>query len=67
MSKDLISMGSKSKPSVLQINEYPQWRLRMIQFLNNINKNLMKSIKEGPEKPHNIVDAQHAIDTRPTV
>ena len=54
MSKNLIGMGSKSKPSVLQIDEYPQWRLRMIQFLNNINKNLMKSIKEGPEKPHNI-------------
>ncbi|KAJ9557268.1 hypothetical protein OSB04_011882 [Centaurea solstitialis] len=32
MSRDLLSRGSKSTPPVLQIGEYPQWRVRMIQF-----------------------------------
>ncbi|KAJ9545025.1 hypothetical protein OSB04_024732 [Centaurea solstitialis] len=43
MSRDLLSMGSKPKPPVLQIGEYPQWRVTMIQFLNNIDKTLMST------------------------
>ncbi|KAJ9536210.1 hypothetical protein OSB04_un000619 [Centaurea solstitialis] len=31
-------MGQSQSPRVLQIGEYPQWRVRMIQFLNNIDK-----------------------------
>ncbi|KAJ9542659.1 hypothetical protein OSB04_029165 [Centaurea solstitialis] len=67
MSRDLLSMGSKSKPPVLQIGEYPQWRVRMIQFLNNIDKTLMTSIQEGPIKPFIDIPGTPETTTTPTI
>ncbi|KAJ9541735.1 hypothetical protein OSB04_028241 [Centaurea solstitialis] len=67
MSRDLLSMGSKSKPSVLQIGEYPQWRVRMIQFLNNIDKTLMVSIQEGPIKPYIDIPGTPETATTPAI
>ncbi|KAJ9536691.1 hypothetical protein OSB04_un000164 [Centaurea solstitialis] len=67
MSRDLLSMGSKSKPPVLQIGEYPQWRVRMIQFLNNIDKTLMTSIQEGPIKPFIDIPGTPEIATTPAI
>ena len=67
MSKDLFSMGSKSKPPVLQLGEYPQWHLRMTQFLNNIDKSLMISIQEGPIKPYIDVSGEPETTTTPVV
>ncbi|KAJ9544590.1 hypothetical protein OSB04_024297 [Centaurea solstitialis] len=67
MSRDLLSMGSKSKPPVLQIGEYPQWRVRMIQFLNNIDKTLMTSIQEGPIKPFIDIPGTPETATTPAI
>ncbi|KAJ9557345.1 hypothetical protein OSB04_011959 [Centaurea solstitialis] len=67
MSRDLLSMGSKSKLPVLQIGEYPQWRMRMIQFLNNIDKTLMVSIQEGPIKPYVDVPGTPETATTPAI
>ncbi|KAJ9545175.1 hypothetical protein OSB04_024882 [Centaurea solstitialis] len=67
MSRDLLSMGSKSKPPVLQIGEYPQWRVRMIQFLNNIDKTLMVSIQEGPIRPYVDVPGTPETATTPAI
>ncbi|KAJ9542838.1 LOW QUALITY PROTEIN: hypothetical protein OSB04_029344 [Centaurea solstitialis] len=67
MSRDLLSMGSKSKPPVLQIGEYPQWRVRMIQFLNNIDKTLMVSIQEGPIKPFIDIPGTPETATTPAI
>ncbi|KAJ9557015.1 hypothetical protein OSB04_011629 [Centaurea solstitialis] len=67
MSRDLLSMGSKSKPPVLQIGEYPQWRVRMIQFLNNIDKTLMVSIQEGPIKPFTDIPDTPETATTPAI
>ncbi|KAJ9539054.1 hypothetical protein OSB04_031787 [Centaurea solstitialis] len=67
MSRDLLSMGSKSKPPVLQIGEYPQWRVRMIQFLNNIDKTLMTSIQEGPLKPFIDIPGTPETATTPAI
>ncbi|KAJ9553034.1 hypothetical protein OSB04_017079, partial [Centaurea solstitialis] len=67
MSRDLLSMGSKSKPPVLQISEYPQWRVRMIQFLNNIDKTLMVSIQEGPIKPYIDIPGTPETATTPAI
>ncbi|KAJ9538938.1 hypothetical protein OSB04_031671 [Centaurea solstitialis] len=50
--KRSIEYGFEVEPPVLQIGEYPQWRVRMIQFLNNIDKTLMVSIQEGPIRPY---------------
>ncbi|KAJ9547455.1 hypothetical protein OSB04_019998 [Centaurea solstitialis] len=67
MSRDLLSMGSKSKPPVLQIGEYPQWRVRKIQFLNNIDKTLMVSIQEGPIKPYIDIPGTPETATTPAI
>ncbi|XP_024993900.1 uncharacterized protein LOC112527430 [Cynara cardunculus var. scolymus] len=48
MSKDMLSIGSDSKPPVLAIGEYLQWKVQMIHFLDNKDEKLMQSIKNGP-------------------
>ena len=50
MSKEIIGIGSETKPPILVAGEYQQWKRRMVHFLNLIDKNLMKSIQEGPMK-----------------
>ncbi|KAI3707670.1 hypothetical protein L6452_26299 [Arctium lappa] len=67
MSRDLLSMGSKSKPPVLQADEYPQWRKRMINFLNNKDKKLMNSITNGPHFSHVTVARHPATETIPEI
>ncbi|KAJ9544650.1 hypothetical protein OSB04_024357 [Centaurea solstitialis] len=67
MYRDLLSMASKSKPPVLQIGEYPQWRVRMIQFLNSIDKTLMVSIQEGPIKPYIDIPGTPETATTPAI
>ncbi|KAJ9536352.1 hypothetical protein OSB04_un000470 [Centaurea solstitialis] len=67
MSIDLLSMGSKLKPPVLQIGEYPQWHVRMIQFLNNIDKTLMVSIQEGLIKPYIDIPGTPETATTPAI
>ncbi|KAI3697652.1 hypothetical protein L6452_30747 [Arctium lappa] len=67
MSRDLLSMGSRSKPPVLQADEYPQWRIRMINFFNNQDKKLMDSILNGPHFPHVTVARIPATDTNPEI
>ncbi|KAJ9566827.1 hypothetical protein OSB04_002793 [Centaurea solstitialis] len=51
MSREIVSMGSESRPPVLVMGEYAQWKLRMIHFLDQLDRNLMKSIREGPVRP----------------
>ncbi|KAJ9560903.1 hypothetical protein OSB04_006063 [Centaurea solstitialis] len=47
MSKEVISIGSESRPPMLVMGEYQQWKRRMINFLDLIDENVMKSIREG--------------------
>ncbi|KAJ9565378.1 hypothetical protein OSB04_001344 [Centaurea solstitialis] len=51
MSREVISMGSESRPPVLVMGEYAQWKLRMIHFLDQLDRNLIKSIRAGPVRP----------------
>ena len=48
MPKEIIGIGSETKPPFLAAGEYQQLKRRVVRFLNLIEKNLMKSIKEGP-------------------
>ncbi|KAJ9547502.1 hypothetical protein OSB04_020045 [Centaurea solstitialis] len=48
MSKEILGIGSETRPPVLVMGEYQQWRRRMIHFLDLLDENLMKSIREGP-------------------
>ncbi|KAI3672509.1 hypothetical protein L6452_38598 [Arctium lappa] len=56
-------MGSQSKPPVLSIEEYSQWKRRMIQFLNHKNRDYMNSIIDGPVQPVVTIPGQAATDT----
>ncbi|KAJ9541957.1 hypothetical protein OSB04_028463 [Centaurea solstitialis] len=51
MSKEIISIGSETRPPVLVVGEYQQWKRRMINFLDLLDAKLMVSITEGPIRP----------------
>ncbi|KAJ9535248.1 hypothetical protein OSB04_un001660 [Centaurea solstitialis] len=56
---------SETRPPVLVMGEYQQWRRRMIHFLDLLDENLMKSIREGPIRPTVTVAAVPKTDTCP--
>ncbi|KAJ9542000.1 hypothetical protein OSB04_028506 [Centaurea solstitialis] len=51
ISKEIISIGSETRPPVLVVGEYQQWKRRMINFLDLLDDKLMVSIIEGPIRP----------------
>ncbi|KAJ9566831.1 hypothetical protein OSB04_002797 [Centaurea solstitialis] len=51
MWKEIISIGSETRPPVLVFGEYQQWKRRMINFLDLLDDKLMVSITEGPIRP----------------
>ncbi|KAJ9552400.1 hypothetical protein OSB04_016445 [Centaurea solstitialis] len=55
----------KSRPPVLVMGEYQQWKRRMIHFLDLLDENLMKSIREGPIRPTVTVAAVPRTDNCP--
>ncbi|KAJ9560782.1 hypothetical protein OSB04_005942 [Centaurea solstitialis] len=65
MSKEILGIGSETRPPVLVMGEYQQWRRRMIHFLDLLDENLMKSIREGPIRPTVTVAAVPKTDTCP--
>ncbi|KAJ9561569.1 hypothetical protein OSB04_006729 [Centaurea solstitialis] len=65
MSKEILGIGSETRPPVLLMGEYQQWRRRMIHFLDLLDENLMKSIREGPIRPTVTVAAVPKTDTCP--
>ncbi|KAJ9561624.1 hypothetical protein OSB04_006784 [Centaurea solstitialis] len=67
MSKEIIGIGSESRPPLLVMGEYQQWKRRMIHFLDLLDENLMKSICEGPIRPTVIVAAVPRMETCPAL
>ncbi|KAJ9546296.1 hypothetical protein OSB04_018839 [Centaurea solstitialis] len=65
MSREIVSMGSESRPPVLVMGKYAQWKLRMIHFLDQLDRNLMKSIREGPVRPTVTIAEVPETDTCP--
>ncbi|KAJ9544934.1 hypothetical protein OSB04_024641 [Centaurea solstitialis] len=65
MSKEIIGIGSETRPPVLVMGEYQQWKRWMIHFLDLLDENLMKSIREGPIRPTVTVAAVPRMDTCP--
>ncbi|KAJ9535992.1 hypothetical protein OSB04_un000843 [Centaurea solstitialis] len=51
ISKEIISIGSETRPPVLVVGKYQQWKRRMINFLDLLDDKLMVSITEGPIRP----------------
>ncbi|KAJ9544848.1 hypothetical protein OSB04_024555 [Centaurea solstitialis] len=75
MSKEILGIGSETRPPVLVMGEYQQWKRRMIHFLDLLDENLMKSIHACPELPAYSVEkpidmynpeqrARHLVDKR---
>ncbi|KAJ9544921.1 hypothetical protein OSB04_024628 [Centaurea solstitialis] len=65
MSKEIISIGSETRPPVLVVGEYQQWKRRMINFLDLLDDKLMVSITEGPIRPTVTVAEVARIDVTP--
>ncbi|KAJ9546915.1 hypothetical protein OSB04_019458 [Centaurea solstitialis] len=65
MSKEMISIGSETRPPVLVVGEYQQWKRRMTNFLNLLDDKLMISIREGPIRPTVTVAEVARIDISP--
>ncbi|KAJ9536354.1 hypothetical protein OSB04_un000472 [Centaurea solstitialis] len=65
MSKEFIGIGSESRPPVLVMGEYQQWKRRMIHFLDLLDENPMKSVREGPVKPTITIAEVPRTDTYP--
>ncbi|KAJ9547204.1 LOW QUALITY PROTEIN: hypothetical protein OSB04_019747 [Centaurea solstitialis] len=65
MSKEIIGIGSESRPPVLVMGEYQQWKRIMIYFLDLLDENLMKSIREGPIRSTVTVAAVPRTDNCP--
>ncbi|KAJ9556276.1 hypothetical protein OSB04_010890 [Centaurea solstitialis] len=65
MSKEILGIGSETRPPVLVMGEYQQWKRRMIHFLDLLDENLMKSIREGPIRPTVTVAAVPRTDACP--
>jgi len=56
MSREIIGIGSETKPPILVTGEYQQWKRRIVRFFDLIDKNLMKSIRERALKVYVTID-----------
>ncbi|KAI3715257.1 hypothetical protein L6452_22230 [Arctium lappa] len=43
--------GSLTKPPTLLRDEYPQWKIRIVNFLEGMDRDLMRSVTDGPHQP----------------
>ena len=60
-STNFMNMGSQSKPPTLQRDEYPQWKIRMISFLEGVHKDLSQYLHNPPFIPTVVVPHVPAI------
>ena len=56
-------MGSQSKPPTLQRDEYPQWKIRMISFLEGVQNDLPQYLHNPPFVPTVVVPRVPATAT----
>ncbi|KAK9053249.1 hypothetical protein SSX86_029882 [Deinandra increscens subsp. villosa] len=45
------SLGSLAKPPMLAREEYPQWKIRITNFLKEVDNSLLECIAKGPHCP----------------
>lgn len=63
----IYTAGSLTKPPTLLKDEYPQWKIRMVNFLDGIDKDLMRSVAQGPHNPMVLIPRVAATETTPEV
>ncbi|KAI3667296.1 hypothetical protein L6452_42348 [Arctium lappa] len=47
----IYTVGSLTKPPTLLRDEYPQWKIRMVNFLEGMDRDLLRSVNDGPHQP----------------
>ncbi|KAI3718079.1 hypothetical protein L6452_18926 [Arctium lappa] len=47
----MYTAGSLTKPPTLLRDEYPQWKIRMVNFLEGMDRDLFRSVNIGPHIP----------------
>ncbi|KAI3681673.1 hypothetical protein L6452_36476 [Arctium lappa] len=47
----IYTTGSLTKPPTLLRDEYPQWKIRMVNFLEGMDRDLFRSVNVGPHIP----------------
>ncbi|KAI3667193.1 hypothetical protein L6452_42242 [Arctium lappa] len=47
----IYTAGSLTKPPTLLRDEYPQWKIRMVNFLEGMDRDLLRSVNDGPHQP----------------
>ncbi|KAI3715138.1 hypothetical protein L6452_22108 [Arctium lappa] len=47
----MYTAGSLTKPPTLLRDEYPQWKIRMVNFIEGMDRDLFRSVNIGPHIP----------------
>ena len=64
---NFFSTGSQSKPTTLLGDEYPQWKIRMVSFLEGVHPGLPEFLHNPPFIPTTIMPRVPATSTTPEV
>nr|GEX04504.1 hypothetical protein [Tanacetum cinerariifolium] len=70
MHNNIMAIGSRDRPPMLEPGRYPQWRLRFLRYVDTRPncEALRKCIMSGPYKPTTVlVQVVKAIDDSPAV
>ncbi|KAJ9552666.1 hypothetical protein OSB04_016711 [Centaurea solstitialis] len=62
-----MSTGSQSKPPTLVKEEYPQWKVRMVSFLEGIHPRICEFLYNPPYVPMNLIPRVPATQTTPEI
>ena len=62
-----MSTGSQSKPPTLIRKEYPQWKVRMVNFLEGIHPRICEFLYNPPYVPMNLIPRVPATGTTPEI
>ncbi|KAJ9557323.1 hypothetical protein OSB04_011937 [Centaurea solstitialis] len=61
------STGSQSKPPTLVKEEYPQWKVRMVSFLEGIHPRICEFLYNPPYVPMKLIPRVPATETTPEI
>ncbi|KAJ9552842.1 hypothetical protein OSB04_016887 [Centaurea solstitialis] len=62
-----MSTGSQSKPPTLIREEYPQWKMRMVNFLEGIHPRICEFLYNPAYVPMNLIPRIPATETTPEI
>src|SRR5581483_913513 len=62
-----MSTGSQTKPPTLVKEEYPQWKVRMVNFLEGIHPRMCEFLYNPPYVPMNLIPRVAATGTTPEI